>query len=389
MIAILRYHMRSLWVRRVGTTLSVLSIGVAVGILVLVLALARGFEMSLTDTGSDENLIVLRQGASSEGESGMTREKWRILRSYDGVALDADGEPLASAEVYAAMNLEKTGGGTANFPLRGVMPASFRVRSSARIVAGREFLPGTTEIVVGRALLGRLRGCSLGGAIEAGGRSWPVVGVIDSGGGAYDSEIWCDVEVFLQVFRRTIYGEIVVRRATPAPAEGPDPFVTAIEKDRRLDAKLEGERSYFRSQSGVLGTALKWVAGFIAGVMSVGAAFATAVTLLASVSERRREIGTLLAIGFRPWHVVTGFLAEAAVLGLAGGAVGVLLALPVNGVATGTMNWQTFTEQAFAFRITADVVVSAVVFATTVGLLAGFVPAHRASRVPPSEALRG
>lgn len=389
MIAILRYHMRSLWVRRVGTSLSVLSIGVAVGILVLVLALARGFEMSLTDTGSDENLIVLRQGASSEGESGMTREKWRILRSYDGVALDADGEPLASAEVYAAMNLEKTGGGTANFPLRGVMPASFRVRSSARIVAGREFLPGTTEIVVGRALLGRLRGCSLGGAIEAGGRSWPVVGVIDSGGGAYDSEIWCDVEVFLQVFRRTIYGEIVVRRATPAPAEGPDPFVTAIERDRRLDAKLEGERSYFRSQSGVLGTALKWVAGFIAGVMSVGAAFATAVTLLASVSERRREIGTLLAIGFRPWHVVTGFLAEAAVLGLAGGAVGVLLALPVNGVATGTMNWQTFTEQAFAFRITADVVVSAVVFATSVGLLAGFVPAHRASRVPPSEALRG
>lgn len=389
MIAILRYHLRSLWVRRLGTSLSVLSIGVAVGILVLVLALARGFELSLVDTGTDENLVVLRQGASSEGESGITREKWRILRSYEGVASDASGEPLASAEVYAAMNLDKQGGGTANFPLRGVMPASFRVRDSARIVAGREFVPGTNEVVVGKALLGRLRGCALGGALEAGGRSWPVVGVIDSRGGAYDSEIWCDVEVFMQAFRRTIYGEVVFRRAEPAPREGPDLLVRRLEADKRLDAKVQGERSYFRSQSGVLGTALKWVAGFIAGIMAVGAAFATAVTLLASVAERRREIGTLLAIGFRPHHVVLGFLAEATALGLAGGLVGVLLATPFHGIATGTMNWQTFTEQAFAFRITAGVIASAVAFATVVGIAAGSVPAFRAARVPPSEALRG
>ena len=389
MIGILRYHLMSLWVRRVGTSLSVLSIGMAVGILVLVLSLARGFELSMVDTGREDNLLILRQGASSEGESGITREKWQSLRSYPGVAVDASGEPLASAEVYAAMNLNKQGGGTANFPLRGVMPQSFRVRDSARITQGREFRPGTNEIVVGRARLGRVEGGLLGGALDTGGRSWPVVGVMDSGGGAFDSEIWCDVEVFMQVFRRPVYGEVILRRADPAPAEGPDPLRTALEADVRLDAKTFTEAGYFREQSGVLGTALKYVAGFIAGIMAVGAAFGTAVTLLASLSERRREIGTLLALGFRPHHVVIGFLCEATALGLLGGIAGVLIALPVNGVATGTMNWQTFTEQAFAFRITQDVVISAVTFSTLVGIVSGLLPAIRAANVPPSVALRG
>lgn len=393
MIGILRYHLMSLWVRRVGTSLSVLSIGMAVGILVLVLSLARGFELSLSDTGREDNVLVMRQGASSEGESGITREKWGILRTYEGVAIDASGEPMASAEIYAAMSLDKQGGGTANFPLRGVMPASFRVRDSARLVAGREFSTGTTEVVVGKALLGRVAGCRLGGALEVGGRSWPVVGVIDAHGGAYDSEIWCDVEVFMQVFRRNIYGITILRRSEP-PAPGAvtlaqDPFRRRLEGDVRLDAKTISEPRYFREQAGVLGGALKFVAAFIAGIMAIGAAFGTAVTLLASLAERRREIGTLLALGFRPHHVVLGFLCEATVLGLAGGIVGVLIALPVNGVATGTMNWTTFTEQAFAFAITPDVVAVAVVFSTSVGVIAGLLPALRAARVPPSVALRG
>ena len=389
MIAVLRYHLMSLWVRRVGTSLSVFSIGMAVGILVLVLALARGFELSLVDTGREDNILVLRQGASSEGESGITRDKWRALRTYEGVAVDASGEPLASAEIYAAMNLDKADGGTANFPLRGVMPQSFRVRDAAKLVAGREFIPGTNEVVVGKALLGRLAGCRLGGALDTGGVTWPVVGVIDGGGAAFDSEIWCDVEVFMQVFKRPIYGEVILRRAAPAPAEGPDPMRAMMESDLRLDAKTFTERGYFREQSGQLGAALKFVAVFIAGIMAIGAAFGTAVTLLASLAERRREIGTLLALGFRPHHVVLGFLCEATALGLAGGILGVLLALPVNGVATGTMNWQTFTEQAFAFRITSDVVVLAVTFSTFVGVVSGLLPAIRAARVPPSVALRG
>lgn len=385
---LLRYNLRSLGARRGATLLSVLSIGFSVGILVLVLSLARGFELSLKQTGREDNLLILRQGATSEGESGITRDKARMFAVYDGVAIGPGGAPLVAAECYAALNLERTGGGTANFPLRGVSPASFVIRDFAKISEGRAFQPGTREVVVGKALLGRIHGCRAGGRLEIEHQEWPVVGVLDSKGGAYDSEIWCDAEVFMQVLNRPVYQSVVLRRAAPAPAVGPDPLKKRIEEDRRLDAKVFTEPGYFASQAGLLGDVLTVVGYFIAGIMATGAAFGTAVTLLASLSERTREIGTLLAIGFRPLQILFGFLVEALVLGLAGGVVGVLMALPVNNVATGTMNWKTFTEQAFAFRITADVVVSAVVFSTLVGIASGLLPAWRASRVPPSVALR-
>lgn len=374
--------------RRGGTVLSVLSIGFSVGILVLVLALARGFELSLSRTGRDDNLIVLRQGATSEGESGIGRDTARLLRAYEGVATGPHGEPMVAPEAYAALNLAKADGGTANFSLRGVSLASFEIRDFATIREGRRFLPGTHEVVVGKSLLGRIKGCKVGGALDLQEEDWPVVGVLDSKGGAYDSEIWCDVEVFLQALNRPVYGTVVLRRRDPAPRTGPDPLIARLQDDQRLGVKVQTEPEYFASQAGLLGSVLRWVGYFIAGIMAMGAMFGTAVTLLASLAERTREIGTLLALGFRPRQVLVGFLAEALVLGLAGGIVGVLLALPVNNVATGTMNWKTFTEQAFAFRITMDVVIAAVTFSTLIGVVSGIVPAWRASRVPPSVALR-
>lgn len=382
------YNLRSLVVRRGGTVLSVLSIGFSVGILVLVLALARGFELSLSRTGRDDNLIVLRQGATSEGESGIGRDTARLLRAYEGVATGPHGEPMVAPEAYAALNLAKADGGTANFSLRGVSLASFEIRDFATIREGRRFLPGTHEVVVGKSLLGRIKGCKVGGALDLQEEDWPVVGVLDSKGGAYDSEIWCDVEVFLQALNRPVYGTVVLRRRDPAPRTGPDPLIARLQDDQRLGVKVQTEPEYFASQAGLLGSVLRWVGYFIAGIMAMGAMFGTAVTLLASLAERTREIGTLLALGFRPRQVLVGFLAEALVLGLAGGIVGVLLALPVNNVATGTMNWKTFTEQAFAFRITMDVVIAAVTFSTLIGVVSGIVPAWRASRVPPSVALR-
>jgi len=388
MLGLLRYNLRSLVVRRGGTALSVLSIGFSVGILVLVLALARGFELSLSRTGRDDNLIVLRQGATSEGESGVSRDQARLLRGYVGVAIGASGSPLVAVECYAALNLKKEGGGTANFSLRGASDESFALRDFVEIREGRRFHPGTHEVVVGKALLGRIKGCRVGGSLELQEADWPVVGVLDSHGGAYDSEIWCDGEVFLQALNRDGYQTALLRRATPAPRGGPDPLVAALVADPRLGVKVSSEPDYFAGQSGLLGGVLTFVGYFIAGIMATGAAFGTAVTLLASLSERTREIGTLLALGFRPRQVLFGFLVEALLLGLAGGILGVLLALPVNDVATGTMNWQTWTEQAFAFRITADVVVAAVSFSTIIGVLSGLVPAWKASRVPPSVALR-
>jgi len=383
----LRYNMRSLLYRRTGTLLSVFSIGLSVGVLVLVLALARGFELSLVGTGSEHNLIVLRNGAKSESESGLQRWQFRALSAFPGIAVGGDGGPLASPELHAALNLKKTGGGSANFPLRGVGLNSLLIRDSARVTEGRAFEPGTREVIVGRALVGRVAGCRLGGALELQGQPWPVVGILDAGGGAYDSEIWCDVEVFMQELDRPVFGAAVLR-VDPLHPGGAEALKLAIEEDPRFDAKVQSEPAYFAAQAGTLGTMLLITAYFIAGIMAVGAAFGTAVTLLASLASRTREIGTLLAMGYRPREVLLGFLAESLALGAAGGVVGVLLALPVNGIATGTMNWDTFTEQTFQFRITADVIAQAIAFSTLVGVVSGVVPAWKASRLPPSEALR-
>ena len=387
MLGLFRYNLRSLVVRRGGTALSVMSIGFSVGILVLVLALARGFELSLSRTGRAENLIVLSKGATSEGESNLSRSAARLLMGFPGVAIAAGGESLAAAECYAALNLEREGGGTANFTLRGVSASSFALRDFVSVRDGRTFQPGTNEVVIGKSLLARVRGGRVGGVLELQDAEWPVVGVLDSKGGAYDSEIWCDAEVFLQSLNRPGYQTVILRRAEPA-APGSDALVEALLADPRLEVKVMTEPDYFASQSGLLGKVLTYVGYFIAGVMATGAAFGTAVTLLASLAERNREIGTLLALGFRPWQVVAGFLLESLLLGLAGGVIGVLLALPVNNVATGTMNWQTWTEQAFAFRITGGVIFTAVTFSTLIGVISGLIPAWKAAQVPPSEALR-
>ena len=387
MLGLLRYNLRSLVVRRGGTALSVMSIGFSVGILVLVLALARGFELSLSRTGRTDNLIVLSKGATSEGESNLSRNVARLVQAFPGVSLGAGGESLAAAECYAALNLEREGGGTANFTLRGVSATSFALRDFVTIRDGRRFQPGTNEVVIGKSLVTRVRGGRVGGVLELQDAEWPVVGVIDSRGGAYDSEIWCDAEVFLQSLNRPGYQTVILRRGEAATASS-DPLVDGLLADPRLEVKVTPEPDYFASQSGLLGTVLTYVGYFIAGVMATGAAFGTAVTLLASLAERSREIGTLLALGFRPYQVVVGFLFESLLLGLAGGVVGVLLALPVNNVATGTMNWQTWTEQAFAFRITWGVVATAVTFSTVIGVISGLIPAWKAAHVPPSEALR-
>jgi putative ABC transport system permease protein len=386
--ALLKYSLLSLFVRRAGTALSVLSIGFSVGILVLVLALARGFELSLAGTGRPDNLIVLSQGATSEGESGLSRNVARLIRAYDGVAIGEGGDPLAAPECYAALSLERSGGGVANFSLRGVSLASFAIRDFVAIREGRTFQPGTHEVVVGKSLLGRIEGCRVGGVIRIEEQEWPVVGTLDSKGGAYDSELWCDAEVFLQALTRPGYQTVLLRRARPVRPGETDTLAAALEDDPRLGVKVQSEPDYFAAQSGILGAVLRYVGYSIAGIMAIGAAFGTAVTLLASLAERTREIGTLLALGFRPLQVLAGFLLEALVLGLSGGIVGVLIALPVNNVATGTMNWATFTEQAFAFRVTWGVVFAAVTFSTLIGLLAGLLPAWRASRIPPSDALR-
>ena len=379
------YHVRSAFVRKGATALTVTAIGFAVAVLVLVLSLARGFEEALAGTGSDRNAILLRSGATSEGVSGVTRDQARILVVADFVKRDDDGEPIAQPEVFAAFNLEKSDGGKTNIPVRGSGPVGIAMRERARIAEGRMFVPGRYELVAGKGLRGRLPGLVVGGSVDLAGYTWRVAGILDSDGQAYDSELWIDVEVFLRVLDRPGFSTVIVRLAESGNVAALNERFAA---DPRLKVTAKTERQYFTEQAGALAVALKVLAWFLAAIMGTGAVFGATNTLLASVAMRTREIGTLLAIGFSPRVVFLGFVIEAVVLALCGGALGVVLGWQCNGLATGTTNWTTFTEQSFAFRVTSDVVMQAGLLALLIGVVGGALPARRASRLPPSAALR-
>lgn len=380
-----RYHVRSLLVRRTASLLTVVAIGFTVFILILVLSLAKGFELSLADAGREDNVIILREAAMSEGVSVISRDQARLLLSRPEIARDpVDGTPFGTQEFYAGIHLEKVAGGGTNISVRGTSAKGLALRPGVTLT-GRMFRPGTEEVVVGRGLLDRVKGCSPGGVIDFQVRQVSVVGVLDSAGGVFDSEVWGDVEVMQQVFMRESYSTVIARVTGPEAVQS---LVAAVKGNPNLPVKVDTERAYFRKQSGFLGLVLKAMAFFLASIMAVGAVFGSTNTLLASVAGRSREIGTLLAMGYRPWHIRAGFLFEALLLGLAGGALGVVLAIPINGIATGTTNWNTFTEQTFAFAVTGDVVFTAIFFAGIIGVIGGLIPAFRASALPPTEALR-
>jgi putative ABC transport system permease protein len=381
----LRYHARSLMVRRTASLLTVAAIGFTTFILILVLSLAAGFEISLAEAGREDNVLFLRDAAMSEGVSVISRDQARVLLARPEIAKGPEGTPLACPEFYAGLHLEKVAGGGTNISVRGTSAAGLALRPSVKIGEGRMFRPGTEEVVVGRGLLDRVKGCAPGGTIEFAVRRMSVVGVLDSEGGVFDSEVWGDVEVMQAVFLRESYSTVIARVDSPA---GVQALSDAVKGNPNLPLKVVTERTYFRQQSGFLGAFLKAMAYFLASIMAVGAVFGSTNTLLASIASRTREIGTLLAIGYRPWAIRLGFLFEALLLGLAGGACGVLFALPIHGMGTGTTNWNTFTEQTFAFAITPDVVLNAVFFAAFIGVIGGLLPAFRASELRPTEALR-
>jgi ABC-type antimicrobial peptide transport system permease subunit len=315
--------------------------------------------------------------------------------------------------VFAAINVEregrpadKGGSNSTNVTVRGTTPLGFEIRKDVRISAGVPFTPGRREVVVGKKLVGRVKDCRVGGTVTINGEPLAVVGMMDSNGKAFDSEIWCDVEMCTALFDRPGYSTVIFRAAegvdigTPEEAT-PDPddpnrlanlkpatgLLLKLSSDE-FQVKALPEPLYFAQQVGPLGKILSTLAYFLAGIMAVGAIFGCTNTLLAAVAGRTHEIGSLMAIGFKPWAIRIGFLFESLVVGLMGGVLGILIALPINGVATGTINFTTFTEQAFSFRVTWVVVVQAVILAAVVGLLGGTVPAIRASRLKPTDAIR-
>ena len=398
------YNLRSLWVRKSATVLTVFGIGATVAIVSGILALQQGFETMFTTGGRADLAVFLRPGATNEGDSQFSRERGlQLIKKLPEIAEGPEG-PLASMEAYMAVLLRRTSGGLTNVPLRGVQPQTFTIRQGeVKIVEGRDFRPGSDEVIVGRRLVGRIEHCQLDDVIEINLSPFRVVGVFEHPG-SFGGEIWCDLDRLLAVLDRYGPNRVLAQLKPGIDPGAPDPsqqfgsdepilpeegtLAARLVEDREVPAKVMTEKQYLESQTIMLTGMLIFLGGALGTIMGLAAIFSATNTMLSAVAARTAEIGILLSMGFRRFPIFVSFLLESLLLGLLGGLAGCLMALPFNGIETGTMNFQTFSELQFAFRVTPTVLVTAVTFAVLLGLLGGALPAWRASRMAPTEALR-
>ncbi len=382
------YNVRSVTQRPVSTALTALGIGLVVAVFVAMLALANGFVAALVKTGSPDNVLLLRRGADSELSSSIPRDAVSIISASPHIAAGADGRPLVSPETYIVINIRRMDGdefAVANVVARGVSERAFEVRRNIKIIEGRRFASGQSEICVGSKLLGRFANVAVGQVLRFSNRDWSVVCRFSADGSSFESEIWGENEQFQSVFRGQSFQDIAFRLKD---AGGFEEAQRAFLADQRIQVDAHRESEFYASQSALLGNILRFLAIMITSIMAVGAVFGAVNTMYAAVSSRTPEIAVLLTLGFHPRSVLASFLVESAVIAFLGGIVGCLLALPINGVITSTTNWASFSEIAFAFRVTPQLLLAGLVFAVLMGIVGGFFPARRASKLPVIQALR-
>lgn len=381
------YNFRSIKERWTSTIVAVLGIAGTVGVFVAMLSLARGFKATLVASGSPGNALIMRAGSSSEMMGGITLDSVRVAQDGPGVAHDANG-PLVTQEVVGVVPFPLISTGTdANVQVRGVSPNVLTIRNFAKIVEGRMFQPGLAELVVGKNASRTYAGLTVGNSVNFGGGHWQVVGVFDAGGSSFDSEVWCDAHILSQVLKRpdNIFQSATIHLTSPAAFQQ---FKDAVTADPRMNVDVWREIDYYAKQSTTMTRLITVLGGFVAAIMAIGAIFGALNTMYSAVAERGREIATMRALGFSTWNVILSFLFEALLISFAAGLIGCLAVLPLNGLTTNTMNWQTFSNLAFAFKITFDLLLMGVLFALVMGVLGGLLPAIRAAIRPVAVALR-
>jgi putative ABC transport system permease protein len=382
------YNARSALQRPVSTALTALGIGLVVAVFIAMLALANGFRVALTRTGSDGNVLVLRRGADSELSSGLDRESSSIIAASPHVALGADGRPMVSPEVYVLIPLPRPGldsNAIANVVVRGISAAAWEVRTNVRVLEGRRPDSGRSEICIGQKIAPRFAHTGVGETLRFAGRDWSVVCHFSAGGSAFESEIWGENEQFMPVFRRESFQSVTFRLRDPAAFEEAK---RVLEADQRLTVDVHRESTFYVQQSQLLGRILQILAILITSIMAIGAIFGAVNTMYAAVESRTPEIAVLLTLGFHPRSVLASFLVESALIAAAGGVIGAILALPINGIVTSTTNWASFSEIAFSFRVTPALLGAGIGFAVAMGIVGGFFPARRAAKLPVIQALR-
>jgi len=388
MVIPLKYNIRNLFVRKITTGLTVLGIALVVAVFLSVMSLAEGLSRVFKASGSEKNIIVLRQNSQSEVQSGITRDQVPLIVTLAGIERDIDENPLVSPELVVILNLEKVGGGASNVTLRGVSEKGPLLRPQFRLIEGRMFRPGLSEVIVSRRISQRFKNCGLGDTIRFGAYGWNVVGIFDGGGTAPDSEIWTDVEGAMNSFKRAGYSSVLIR-ATDKAAR--DQLIAALASDPRLALQGKSERTYYEDQTSTA-EPVKFLGFFIGVIMAIGAGFGAMNTMYATVSARTKEIATLRVLGFSRLAILISFVIEALCLALLGGLIGCLLGiltvnLALSGV-TGTTNFNTFTEVVFAFRLTPKLLLMGIVFSLFTGFFGGILPASQAAFTKITTALR-
>jgi putative ABC transport system permease protein len=381
------YNIRNLKLRKGLTIMTALGIALTVTTAVFLMALLAGLQKAFISSGDSLNVLVMRKGSTAELSGGFDASLFPTLKTLPGIAKDSQGEPVASGEwVVVAVLPRKDGTGEVNVSVRGMMPAGLTLRPKAKLVEGRWFTTGQREVVVGKSIHDRFAGANVNDNLDFAKGQWKVVGVFDSGGTAYDSELWGDLNQIAADFDRTGGLGSAYLRATDAVAA--DALKNRVSDDQRL--KLEGtlETDYYKKQTNS-GGAIKYIGIVVAVIMAIGSSFAAMNTMYAAVAYRAREIATLRVIGFSRPSILTSFVLESLLLSLLGAAVGIILMLPFNGMSTGVGNNVTFSETVFSLHMTLGVVLIAVAFALVMGLIGGFAPAWQAARQEILVALRG
>jgi putative ABC transport system permease protein len=381
------YNVRSVRARWTSTIVAVLGIAGTVGVFVAMLSLAHGFKATLVASGSPDNALVMRAGSPSEMMGGVTLESIKVIADAPGIARDANG-PLLTQDVVGVIPVPLVSTGTdANVQVRGVSPNVLEIRKFTKIVQGRMFAPGVSELIVGKNASKTYRGLTLGNVVDFAGGRWTVVGVFDAGGSAFDSEVWCDSHILNEIMKRpaNIFQSVTVHLQSPGSFQT---LKDSLTTDPRLNVDVIREIDYYAKQSTTMTRLITVLGGLVAAIMAIGAVFGALNTMYSAVSERGREIATMRAVGFGGTSVVFSFLLEALLIAFIGGLLGCVAVLPLNGLTTSTMNFQTFSNLAFAFKITPVLLTEGVIFALVMGAVGGLLPAVRAAAMPVATALR-
>jgi putative ABC transport system permease protein len=386
-VAVTGVTLRSIGQRLGSSSVAIIGIAGVVIVFIAVLSIAEGFRAAMTEAGDPQTAIIMRAGSDTEMTSTVAGDEARIILDAPGIARGPEG-PVASPELFVIVNHPMRRSGTdANVPLRGVSPAVLRVRDEVKIVEGRMFEQGKNEVVVGRAATRQFLGLDVGTNVRWGESTWTVVGVFEANGSVAESELWCDARVLQPAYRRgNSYNAVYAKLDS---VESFQTLKDALTTDPRLNVMVVRENDYYAEQGQVLQTVVRTIGIGIAVLMGLGAVFGAVNTMYTAVAARTREIATLRAIGFKRSPVVVSVMVEALLLSVVGGLIGGALAWAAfDGYQTATMNWQSFSQVAFAFAVTPSLLFRGLFYAAILGLLGGLLPAIRAARLPVVNALR-